>query len=252
MRPPQRIQYCRQTCVIQHGVGCYCVVQRVILVVSRSILYLDFAIRHGFIGIIAGSLVVLGLRRVQLLLQALQLGLQRFPALCLLQQLQLALGGLQILHLTVVVHACPLDLRLRQRGIVAHQRRALFHLVPLLDPDLLHRLRGGDRDFLYLVRGHRAAGGGAVAPVARHGEVRNGVHIHAAALGVPRYRQSAPHRAAACRNAQRDQYRLFHALAPRQLLQKGQFLTHSRHLPTARRPVWSSPWPRGWRWSGRG
>ena len=188
---------------------------------------------------------------VQLLFQLIILRLQRLLVLRLLQQLQLVFHDLQVLRLPVIVDLGALHGGLCQGGVIAHQRRALLDAVALLDPHLLHRLALGDVDLLQFVRGHHAAGVGGVPPVVGHGALVDGVYVHVAPLGVPGDGQSAPHRAAHAHHAGGGDNALFQLLAHARLLAVGalfadmqlfpqrQLLTHSRHLPTVRRPVWS-------------
>ena len=188
---------------------------------------------------------------VQLLFQLIILRLQRLLVLRLLQQLQLIFHDLQVLRLPVIVDLGALHGGLGQCGVIAHQRRALLDAVALLDPHLLHRLALGDVDLLQFVRGHHAAGVGGVPPVVGHGALVDGVYVHVAPLGVPGDGQSAPHRAAHAHHAGGGDNGLFQLFAHARLLAVGalfadmqlfpqrQLLTHSRHLPTVRRPVWS-------------
>ena len=187
----------------------------------------------------------------QLILKLFQLRLQRLLVLRLLQQLQLVFHDLQVLRLPVIVDLGALHGGLGQCGVIAHQRRALLDAVALLDPHLLHRLALGDVDLLQFVRGHHAAGVGGVPPVVGHGALVDGVYVHVAPLGVPGDGQSAPHRAAHAHHAGGGDNGLFQLFAHARLLAVGalfadmqlfpqrQLLTHSRHLPTVRRPVWS-------------
>ena len=213
----------------------------------------DFPLYHRCICVIGMLfvLVVCGLEVFELGFQVVALFLQRLLVLRLLQQLQLVFHDLQVLRLPVIVDLGALYGGLCQGGVIAHQRVALFDLVALLDPDLCDRLALGDINFLQLVGGHHAAGVGVVAPVVGHGEIAHGVHVHVAPLGVPGDGQSAPHRAADGNGTHHGDDGLFHLLvhgrllaigalfADVQLFAKCQLLTHSRHLPTVRRPVWS-------------
>ena len=224
----------------------------VLVIASAALHFFDFA---GFcyfsIRIIALVLVDLVDLRLQLILKLFQFRLQRLLVLRLLQQLQLVFHDLQVLRLPVIVDLGALHGGLCQGGVIAHQHRALLDAVSLLDPHLLHRLALGDVDLLQFVRGHHAAGVGGVSPVVGHGALVDGVYVHIAPLGVPGDGQSAPHRAAHAHHAGGGDNALFQLLAHARLFTVGalfadmqlfpqrQLLTHSRHLPTVRRPVWS-------------
>ena len=213
----------------------------------------DFPLCHRCICVIGMLfvLVVCGLEVFELGFQVVALFLQRLLVLRLLQQLQLVFHDLQVLRLPVIVDLGALHGGLCQGGVIAHQHRALLDAVALLDPHLLHRLALGDVDLLQFVRGHHAAGVGGVPPVVGHGALVDGVYVHVAPLGVPGDGQSAPHRAAHAHHAGGGDNALFQLLAHARLLAVGalfadmqlfpqrQLLTHSRHLPTVRRPVWS-------------
>ena len=184
-------------------------------------------LRHRIVGAVARLLVILGLLLLQLLFQLIQLRLQLLLPLGLLQQRQVVLGILQLARLAVVLDPGPLHLRLRQGGVVAYQLHALFHLLPLGNVDLAHRLGRGKIYLLQIIRGHSAASVGRVAPVVGHGKIADGVHVHVAPLGVAGDGQPAPHRAADGHGHGGDDNGLF------------QLFIHTCHLPTEHRRGWS-------------
>ena len=254
-----------QLCFTEQGVSLQeLVVHGVRFIVAGAVGHSDAARHNGRLWIVAGILVDLADLGLQLRLQAGLFLFQRLLVLGLFQVLQLVFGGGQALVLPVVVDLRLLHGGLGQRGVVADELVALAHGVALGHPHLVDGLAGGEEHLLYLVRCHHAAGGGGVAPVVGHAEIVDGVHLHIAALGVPGDGQSAPHRAAHAHRAGGDDDALFQFFAHAGLFDAGalftdmqlfpqvQLLTHSRHLPTARRPGWSSAWRRAWRWNGRG
>ena len=238
--------------IAQRLVGQPVVVNGLILAVARALGHRRHQSGlHGLLGVVPAGAVQPADLRLQLRLQLRFFRLQRLLVLRLLQQLQLVFHDLQVLRLPVIVDLGALHGGLCQGGVIAHQRRALLDAVALLDPHLLHRLALGDVDLLQFVRGHHAAGVGGVSPVVGHGALVDGVYVHVAPLGVPGDGQSAPHRAAHAHHAGGGDNALFQLFAHARLLAVGalfadmqlfpqrQLLTHSRHLPTVRRPVWS-------------
>ena len=263
----------RHLAVVEPGGGQPAVIQDVHRLVAavraldgHGLLVVHLPLRHRRVAVVGvgGVFVVFLLQGVQLGSQLIQLLLQRLLVLGLFQVLQLVLGGGQILVPPVVLDLRLLHGGLGQRGVVADELVALAHRVALGYPDFVDGLAGGEEHLLYLIRCHHAAGVGRVAPVVGHAEIVDGVHVHVTALGVPGDGQSAPHRAAHAHHAGGGDDALFQLFAhaglfaagalftDMQLFPQVQLLTHSRHLPTARRPEWSSAWRRAWRWNGHG
>ena len=144
-----------------------------------------------------------------LFLQLLDLLLQFLLILSQQQPLQLLFGGLLLELLAFIVDLRPFDIQRRQRGVIGQQLVALSDGLPLLDVDLLDLLGIREENLLHPVGGHHAAGLGGIAPVVGHAEIRHGVYVHIAPVGIAGQRKDSPYHAAGdCDTADNQQHPL--------------------------------------------